>query len=506
MSFNRDWMARFGWPRAVSENRPLAIAHRGASDYRTENSLEAFNLASDLFAEMWELDLRVSADGVAVVSHDDDLDRVSGHAIRISESTWDTLHQIRLHGGYHLPRLEEVVDLARARGAGLYIEVKSAGAAQAAWRILDAKSYRFAAIGSFVVEWVAELRAAGCPYPLSVLVPTGRDPLEYGAAARPDILHLCWRDASPAPHELVTPDLVSRCWSAGAAVVLWHENRREVLDGLDGVPVLGICSNCPECLKPSLRQINRTPEIVCHRGANFLAPENTLPAAEICIAQKFDFVEIDVRTTADGELVVLHDPTLDRTTDGAGPVAGATLAALRALDAGSWQSDLFAGTRIPTLREVLTAAKGRIGLYIELKAADPQAVLAEVRAQGMLGHVFFWSGNPEQLRAIRAMEPAARLMAARWMYPSLATAVADYGANIVEFEFGRDDLGEIGQVAGYGAKSMIFSLTANPQDINRLLTYKPDMVNLDRPDLFKIAASYPDLLAETPVGGKEIAN
>ena len=67
MNFNQKWMARFGWPSVEDLHLPLAIAHRGASNYRTENTLEAFQLAGELGAEMWELDVRLSKDGVVVV-------------------------------------------------------------------------------------------------------------------------------------------------------------------------------------------------------------------------------------------------------------------------------------------------------------------------------------------------------------------------------------------------------------------------------------------------------
>ena len=170
---------------------PLAIAHRGASDYETENSLAAFRLASELFAEMWELDVRLSADGVAVISHDDDLIRTTGRSLSVAGTSWPEIQSIPLHGGHTIPRLKDAVSLAEECGAGLYIEAKSAGAAEASRDILVDRKFTFAAIGSFCADWIAGLRATDCPYPLSVLVPSGVDPFEYSACATPDILHLC---------------------------------------------------------------------------------------------------------------------------------------------------------------------------------------------------------------------------------------------------------------------------------------------------------------------------
>jgi glycerophosphoryl diester phosphodiesterase len=142
----------------------------------------------------------------------------------------------------------------------------------------------------------------------------------------------------------------------------------------------------------------RNVEVIAHRGASAEAPENTLPAIELAVAQGAGFIEIDVRRTADGELVVIHDATLNRTTDAAAvfpglaayDVAGFTLEAVRTLDAGSWFGPAFAGVRVPTLREVLAVLKGRAGLLLEVKdpgaapgiAADLRAVLD---AEGWLG-------------------------------------------------------------------------------------------------------------------------
>ena len=495
--FNQQWMTKFGWPTTGTGKRPLTIAHRGASGHRTENSLAAFALASDLFAEMWELDLRMSADGVAVVSHDDNLARATGHDLRISEATWSEIRSVRLPDGQFVPRLEDVLDLAVERGAGLYIEAKSEGSAIAALQVLEVRNFTFAAIGSFNVGWIAALRREGCPYPLSVLVPSGADPFSYSAEARPDIMHLCWRDASSEPHNLITEDLISRCERVGAAIVLWHEDRREVLDGLEGLPVLGICSGRPETLKPYRPADDKAPGIVCHRGANFLAPENTREAVRLCIDQCFQFVEIDVRTTADGELVVIHDATLDRTTNGIGPVSSRTLAEIRNLDAGGWKKPGHTGLRVPTLKEILDMAQDRIGVYIEIKDAEPEAVLGEVVTRGMIEAVFFWCWEKEVLRGIRAHVPDARLMAPRREYSSLEAAISDYSANIVQFELGRDSLSEITACQELGVQSMVFCLSDDLAELAKVLAVSPDLVNLDRPDLFKILQAYPDIVGNS---------
>jgi glycerophosphoryl diester phosphodiesterase len=106
---------------------------------------------------------------------------------------------------------------------------------------------------------------------------------------------------------------------------------------------------------------------VGHRGTRKFAPENTIAAFEKAIAIGARAVEMDVRTTKDGEFVVMHDARVDRTTDGSGRVADMTLAEVRSLDAGSWFGPAFAGEKVPTLREALRALKGRAAIDIDFK-------------------------------------------------------------------------------------------------------------------------------------------
>jgi glycerophosphoryl diester phosphodiesterase len=117
---------------------------------------------------------------------------------------------------------------------------------------------------------------------------------------------------------------------------------------------------------------------VAHRGSSGQAPENTLAAVELALDQRASFVEVDVQRSADGELVIMHDTTLARTTDvedvypGRSPwkVGDFTLAEMRRLDAGSWFARKYAGEPVPTLREVVEALGTRAGLLLELKAPE----------------------------------------------------------------------------------------------------------------------------------------
>lgn len=109
---------------------------------------------------------------------------------------------------------------------------------------------------------------------------------------------------------------------------------------------------------------------IAHRGASGHAPENTMAAFEKAFQMKADYIEVDVQMTKDGELIAIHDTTVDRTTNGFGAVEDYTLEEIQQLDAGSWFSEDFSGENIPTLEEILDAYRGKIGILIELKSPE----------------------------------------------------------------------------------------------------------------------------------------
>ncbi|MHB8571373.1 MAG: glycerophosphodiester phosphodiesterase [Candidatus Dormibacteria bacterium] len=128
---------------------------------------------------------------------------------------------------------------------------------------------------------------------------------------------------------------------------------------------------------PSTRAGRPRPYLIAHRGLPALGPENTLRGFRLALASEADALELDVRATADGHLVVLHDPTVDRTTDGSGPVAGMLLADLRRLDAG--------GEAVPTLEEALEVVAERDrDLILDVKTGGFEvALLAALRRYGL---------------------------------------------------------------------------------------------------------------------------
>jgi glycerophosphoryl diester phosphodiesterase len=122
---------------------------------------------------------------------------------------------------------------------------------------------------------------------------------------------------------------------------------------------------------------------VAHRGAAGYAPENTIAGFDLAVDMKVDYIEIDVQRSKDGELVVIHDTTVDRTTDGTGKVGDLTLQQLQRLDAGSWKGDSFAGESIPTFEEILERYHGKVGILIELKAPELYPGIEEQVAEAL---------------------------------------------------------------------------------------------------------------------------
>ncbi len=156
--------------------------------------------------------------------------------------------------------------------------------------------------------------------------------------------------------------------------------------------------------------VNR-PLIFGHRGASKVAPENTLPAFEAAVRLAADGVELDVQYSSDGRLVIFHNTTLNKTSTGTGRVTAHTLDELRGLDAGSWFGPQFAGTRIPTLDEVLDLLRGKLLVNIELKSFDMASkglaadVVRTVRDHQMADQVVLSSFNPFILRAAKQTGP-----------------------------------------------------------------------------------------------------
>jgi glycerophosphoryl diester phosphodiesterase len=238
--------------------------------------------------------------------------------------------------------------------------------------------------------------------------------------------------------------------------------------------------------------------VAAHRGGAALWPENSLSAFRGAIALGVDALEFDVHLTADGEAVVIHDSTLDRTTTGRGPVRALTLAevaALRLRDRSGAPTD----DRVPTLVEVLDLARpapllvlpeikldGERGAYPEIE----RRVVEPLRARGLLGRASVQSFDGATLRRVRALEPAARTMllvgrtrlqahggsaadAVRW---AVEVGAADLG---IDHRFIDAALVTVARAAG--VRLAAWTVNAD-DDVRRMGALGVDVVMSDRPD------------------------
>jgi glycerophosphoryl diester phosphodiesterase len=210
-----------------------------------------------------------------------------------------------------------------------------------------------------------------------------------------------------------------------------------------------------------------------HRGASRYAPENTLAAFRLALEHGTPAVECDVQRTRDGHLVVLHDETVDRTTDGRGAVADYVLTDLRRLDAGRWFGPEFAGERIPQLEDVLDTVRGRALVQLEIKNTPrpyegiERQILDALRRRQMEDDVLMMSFDHASIRTARALSPRIAtgiLYAARLIDGPGAAHAAGADALCVEWTFASEDV--VAQAHGAGLGLCVW--TVDDEDAIRL--------------------------------------
>lgn len=224
---------------------------------------------------------------------------------------------------------------------------------------------------------------------------------------------------------------------------------------------------------------------VGHRGAAAYAPENTIPSIEVALRLGAKAVEFDLRLNADGEPVLLHDETVDRTTDGRGPVAAHSHFALQRLDAGAWMHPRFAGARVPTLDQALAAIAGRARPVIEIKTEIPtDLLLGALRRYDVLDKALVISFVDSWLSPFRraSRDLAIGLLADQWNaeIPARARYLA---AELVCLNV--DILGP-GQIAACEAQALeVWCFTANDvgmvaacaaMGVTGIITDRPDLI------------------------------
>jgi len=228
--------------------------------------------------------------------------------------------------------------------------------------------------------------------------------------------------------------------------------------------------------------------IVGHRGAAGLAPENTLASFRAAMECGADWVELDVRFSLDGVPVVIHDPKLDRTTDGAGWVRDHTAAEIGTLDAGRWFGAAFHGERVPLLAEALAVMSGRAGVNIEIKETGDglERSLGQVlRDTGHSGLQPFLisSFSPEVVaRAAALGAPAGLLVPPRTRQaPAMALRL---GAGTVIFSTRQASAARLAAARSLGLPAWVYTVN-DRKAFRRAEAMGAQGVIGDRPDLLR---------------------
>jgi glycerophosphoryl diester phosphodiesterase len=403
----------FPFARPVQPPRRVQVmAHRGAHGLAPENTAAAIEESIADSVDWVEVDVRLASDGRHVVIHDATLERTTDGSGRVADRSAASLKGLdaglkfsRRFAGEKVPTLAEVLAIARDR-ANLYLDCKEIDPAQLARDITYAGMERQVVVVARP-DVLRAVRSAPGGDRLAVMP-------KWKAA---DGLSAFHDDLKPAAVEIQAGDVTAeacRFFHGRAlkvlAVALKDNDRAEVWDrvieaGADWVQT----DRAEEVLaRESLKRIpTGRVKVAHHRQASRYAPENTLPALEKSIRLGADLIDFDVCTSRDGVPVLMHDATLDRTTNARGPVRQRDAAELARLDAGKWFGLPYAGTPVPTLEAFLHAAGDRAELYLDAKDITPEAIVAVLRSQNLIERTAVHAKVDDLVR-LRTLEPRLR--------------------------------------------------------------------------------------------------
>lgn len=343
------------------------VGHRGDSSVAPENTMPAIVSSVEGGADFFEIDIDYTADGEIVAIHDDTVDRTTDGTGAIRELTYEEVSQLDAGSWFDptysyaaVPKLDEVFAYMAETGAHVLLEYKDTwGPEEAALSASLIEEYGVAdqiIAQSFDITTLENLQDQLPDVPRMVLGNIEEDAI----AVAEDLDAIGYNP--PATDVLENPEWLSEANDAGLATFVWTVNEAEEWQTLTGLGVEGIITDHPgQLMGWNERYVagdpdsGEVPAIVAHRGNSGVAPENTMPAVASAVETGVEYFEIDIFLTADGIPVVLHDETLERTTDGEGFIEEMTYEEVQDLDAGSWFANGYgyAGVHVPTLEDVL---------------------------------------------------------------------------------------------------------------------------------------------------------
>lgn len=225
-------------------------------------------------------------------------------------------------------------------------------------------------------------------------------------------------------------------------------------------------------------------KITAHRGASGLAPENTLAAIRLAMEIGADFAEIDVQESADGEIFLLHDDSINRTTDQKGNIWELTSADLRAADAGSWYSRQFVNEPIPDLASVIHTVFGKMKLNIELKTSGHQVRLAErvvaiIEEKKFVAQCIVTSFNPEEIKKVKRLNPGIKTGLIFSKIPKEDIWTAKYDLFSVHKKLASIDF--VKKAHKYGKEVHVWTVNRE-KDLRKMLEHGVDNMITNYPD------------------------
>ena len=291
----------------------------------------------------------------------------------------------------------------------------------------------------------------------------------FGAAVNSQLIFQLYREASGAP-----PVKQYGPAPARAGLYAW---------GLEAVLLIFAVGQAFFVLH-SFYDFQDSVHISAHRGSSMNAPENTLPAIEMAIREGADYVEIDVRQTADGHLVLLHDRDLRRIAGKPRLIWEMSIDEVRRVGAGEWFHPRFRGVGIPTLEAAIEAVRGRAKLYLEIKPSIhtpdlTRNVVSVLRQKDFTRDVLIGALQPEVLEEVRHLEP--ELETALFVH----TMIGEPDRSRIDALSLRAEIvtrGEIREAAGHGHELHVWTVN-DRREMSRFIDMGVDNIITDRPDV-----------------------
>jgi glycerophosphoryl diester phosphodiesterase len=235
-------------------------------------------------------------------------------------------------------------------------------------------------------------------------------------------------------------------------------------------------------MSETMRDRPRPPLVIAHRGASADAPEHTIAAFELALAHGADGLELDVHLSRDAQPVVIHDFTLERTTDGAGPVSEYSVRELKRLDAGGWRGRAFRGQRIQTLQEVFERFRGRTRFWVTLRGGPDvypgieERVVSTIEIYDVLGESLVQALDHQSLDQMRLLsselglgavivrpplDPVAHAVAGLRAIAADASLLAEHAmvalrqSGLECFVWARDEPAQVDRLVEWGISGLI---------------------------------------------------